>query len=184
MTVSMSGQPSSRQTLSVSYTHLDVYKRQGRERPRIAGRPSAINGLSWYCDARGQRCHYTGSLNAFHALVHWDRDRRESVAFVSNSALPPWQTISLQRDLVAALAGRPAAAVDTGVQGLKRIERAARPSLAGRFEVGALGTLKLSVGGPALQLQLEDVYKRQPLHRKLGVYETHAAAFTGPPAGV
>ena len=128
----------------------------GRERPRIAGRPSAINGLSWYCDARGQRCHYTGSLNAFHALVHWDRDRRESVAFVSNSALPPWQTISLQRDLVAALAGRPAAAVDTGVQGLKRIERAARPSLAGRFEVGALGTLKLSVGGPALQLQLDD----------------------------
>lgn len=144
-------------------------ERAGRESPRIGGRSSAIDGLSWYCDARGHRCHYTGSLNAFHSLVHWDRERRESVAFVSNSALPPWQTIALQRGLVAALADRPVAPMDTGVQGLKRIDLAARPSLAGRFAVDGLGTLELSVGGPALQLQLDDglVYDAYPVSHEV-----------------
>jgi CubicO group peptidase (beta-lactamase class C family) len=80
-------------------------ERAGREPPLIGGHRSAIDGLSWYCAADGQRCHYTGSLNAFHALVHWDRARRETVAFVSNSSIPPLQTIALQRALVDALAG-------------------------------------------------------------------------------
>lgn len=79
----------------------------GQRRALIGGKPSAITGLSWYCDDAAVRCYYTGSLNAFHSFVYWDGARRESVAFVSNSSLPPWQTITLQRALVDALAGWP-----------------------------------------------------------------------------
>ena len=80
----------------------------GQHRVLIDGKPSAITGLSWYCDDTGARCYYTGSLNAFHSLVYWDRERNESVALVTNSTLPPWQVITLQRNLVDALAGHPA----------------------------------------------------------------------------
>ena len=76
----------------------------------IDGKPSAINGLSWYCDTTGARCYYTGDYNAFHTLVYWDRERNESVSLVSNSTMPPWELITLQRDLMNALAGRPAQA--------------------------------------------------------------------------
>ncbi len=76
----------------------------GQNLPQIAGKPSAITELSWYCDGKQVRCYYTGSLNAFHSFVYWDRARGESVAFVSNSTAPPWTLINLQRSLVEALA--------------------------------------------------------------------------------
>lgn len=78
---------------------------RGRARPRIAGEPSAINGLSWYCDADDVRCYYTGVYNAFHSFVYWDRARRESVVLVTNSSVPAWPWITLQRALVALLRG-------------------------------------------------------------------------------
>lgn len=78
----------------------------GEARPIINGQPSSINGLSWYCDDTAERCHYTGAINAFHSLAYWDRTRGEAVTMISNSDLAPWTLITLQRDLVAALAGR------------------------------------------------------------------------------
>lgn len=128
----------------------------GCEAPLIAGRPSAINGLSWYCAPGGRQGHYTGSLNGFHALVYWDRDRRESVAFVSNSAIPAWSIIPLQRGLVDVLAGREAAPARPPAEGLVPIEPAARGELAGRYRLPGLGVLTLREGGPGLRLQLDD----------------------------
>ena len=130
-------------------------ERAGSEYPRIAGRPSAINGLSWYCAAGERRCHYTGSLNGFHALVYWDRERRESVAFVSNSAVAPWTIIPLQRGLVDLLAGRPAAGPQPAAAALARIEPAASAELAGRYRMPGVGTLVLRAGGPGLRVQVD-----------------------------
>jgi len=123
-----------------------------RQRPLIAGRPSPIDGLSWYCSDDGRRCHYTGSVQAFHAFVHWDRERRETVAFVSNSALPPWPTITLQRDLVDALAGRAPAAVPA--VDFDRFDRRSRTSVAGRYAVAHPGPVVLRAEGEALRLQV------------------------------
>lgn len=131
-------------------------ERAGNEAPLIAGRPSAINGLSWYCAPDGRRGHYTGSLNAFHALVYWDRDRLESVAFVSNSAIPAWSIIPLQRGLVDLLAGRQAAPARPAADELTRVEPAARGELAGRYRLPGLGVLTLREAGPGLRLQLDD----------------------------
>ena len=99
----------------------------GRERPVIDGQRSAINGLSWYCDDQDTRCYYSGMLNAFHSLAYWDRQRRESVVLVTNSSVPPWTVITLQRDLVAALAG--AGSADDGT---RNTERGAGPAGSGR----------------------------------------------------
>lgn len=78
----------------------------GQQRTSIDGRPSPITGLSWYCDASGLHCYYTGSINAFHAFAYWDREENKSAVFVANSSLPPWRIVTLERHLVAALAGR------------------------------------------------------------------------------
>lgn len=75
--------------------------------PVFAGQPSAVNGLGWFCDASGRRCHNLGLHNGFLALVHWDRERLETVAFVANSALTPAQAMALQQALAGQLAGQP-----------------------------------------------------------------------------
>lgn len=81
----------------------------GEPHPTIDGTPSPINGLSWYCDDSGDRCHYGGAINAFHSFVYWDRTRRNAVVMMSNSSLSPWALGTLQRELVAVLDGRPPA---------------------------------------------------------------------------
>lgn len=123
----------------------------GQQRPLIGGQPSPITGLSWYCDDRGHRCYYTGSINAFHGLAYWDRDRIEAVAFVSNSAMPPWTTITLQRNLVAAAAGQ---AVETSPPPeFLQIDEAVATAIAGVWSAPEVGELTVSRTASGLRLR-------------------------------
>jgi CubicO group peptidase (beta-lactamase class C family) len=144
-------------------------ERLGRAPPLIDGRASAIDGLSWYCAPGGRRCHYTGSLNGFHAFVHWDRDRLESVALVSNSTIPPWTLVPLQRGLVDALAGRPAAPPSPTAASLARLAKADRGKVAGRYRAPDLGLVQLHWNGQQLMLQHEGglVLEAHPVSRSV-----------------
>lgn len=126
----------------------------GQQRSRIGGQRSPMTGLSWYCDESGRRCYYTGMLNAFHAFAYWDRERGDAVAFMSNSALPPWRVIGLQRELVAALAGRPADAVRPA--SFEPFDRKSRPALAGTYVADGLGVLTISSAAGRLSLRVGD----------------------------
>ena len=119
-----------------------------------AGKPSAITGRSWYCDDTRARCYYTGSLNAFHSLVYWDRERNESVALVTNSTMQPWQLISLQRNLVEALAGRltPVEA-PTKFSGFSS-DTQPRAAVTCRARGGGVATIEAGSGGLEIQTPL------------------------------
>jgi CubicO group peptidase (beta-lactamase class C family) len=114
-----------------------------REAMLDSGMDNRLSLLSWYCDADRRRCHYTGAYNAFYAQLYWDRDRREVVAYVSNSTLPPWRCATLTRALVAALAGRDPEA-ETAPEPV-RVEQAELPRRAGRYAHPALGPIVLDV---------------------------------------
>jgi CubicO group peptidase (beta-lactamase class C family) len=157
----------------------------GLHAPMLAsGLPSVLTMLSWYCDAPRERCHYSGDYNGFYAQVWWDRVRRETVAYVSNSTLPAWRRARLTRNLVAALAGRAPAADDTPP--LRAVAKADLPALAGDWRSPTLGPIALSVhegrlflrageGEPASVFQVD---------REVFYVPTLALwlAFTGPPA--
>ena len=96
-----------------------------------------------------------GDVCVVHALVYWGRDRRESVAFVSNSTIPPWTIVPLQRGLVELLAGRPAPAPSPPEPALAQTPRQERSKLAGRFHAPGLGTLRLHWDGRSLVLERE-----------------------------
>ncbi|MCE2914695.1 MAG: beta-lactamase family protein [Rubrivivax sp.] len=130
-------------------------ERAGQAPPLIGGRRSAINGLSWYCAPEGRRCHYTGSLNGFHAWVYWDRDRQESLALVSNSTLPAWTITPLQRGLVDVLAGRPVAPQSPAATALAQRPSATQDTVVGRYHAPDLGLVHLRWTGQQLQLQPE-----------------------------
>lgn len=124
----------------------------GQQRSVVGGHRSPITGLSWYCDDAGVRCYYTGSLNAFHGFVYWDRERNESVVFVSNSSLPPWSAINLQRSLVSALSDRP-----TGTEvspGFQRFDKRTRAEVAGEYFAEGLGRVLISSGAEHLRMQV------------------------------
>jgi CubicO group peptidase (beta-lactamase class C family) len=124
----------------------------GQQRSRIGGQLSPMTGLSWYCDDSGNRCYYTGSLNAFHGLVYWDRVSGDAAAFMSNSSLPPWRVIGLQRELVAALARRSAKAEPP--TGFERFDRKTRAAIAGTYVAEGLGvlTVRMADGRPRLRI--------------------------------
>jgi CubicO group peptidase (beta-lactamase class C family) len=126
----------------------------GQRRGSIGGQPAPITGLSWYCDDTGTRCYYTGSLNAFHAFVYWDRARDASAVFVSNSTLPPWQVISLQRALVAALASEVEAVAPA--ESFERFDRSTRAAVAGRYRATGLGAVELIRTESRLQLRVDE----------------------------
>lgn len=114
-----------------------------REALLDSGMDSALTRLSWYCDSARQRCHYSGAYNAFYSHVAWDRARRETVAYVSNSTLPPWRSAHLTRSLLDVLAGRPAAPEPTQV--LTVFKRQDRVRIAGTWRSAALGQVVIDV---------------------------------------
>ncbi len=124
----------------------------GEPPPLINGNPSSINALSWYCDASGDRCHYTGAINAFHSLAYWDRRRGEAVAMLSNSDLAPWTLITLQRDLVAVLAGREPAR--TPRPGFVSVDDRRRDVLVGRYALPRGDTIHVSDSRSGLRVRL------------------------------
>jgi len=124
----------------------------GEPRPLIDGHPSAINGLSWYCDESAERCHYTGDINAFHSLAYWDRARGEAVAMLSNSDLAPWTLITLQRDLVAVLAGREPDR--TPRPAFVAVNDARRNAVVGRYVAPGGDTLRVIDSRDGLRLRL------------------------------
>ncbi|MGQ0430610.1 MAG: serine hydrolase domain-containing protein [Gammaproteobacteria bacterium] len=126
----------------------------GQARAPIGGHPSPITGLSWYCDDSGLRCYYTGSINAFHGFAYWDRERNESVAFIANSSMPPWRTVTLERELVAALAGREAQP-EPSIEFLP-IDRTARAAITGQWTTGEARVLTIADGGVRPTLRVGD----------------------------
>lgn len=127
----------------------------GRQRPLVGGRPSSITLGSWCCSDDTQRCHYTGSLNAFHSLVYFDRQSGDSVVMVSNGTLPAARTIGLQRDLVAALAGAPV--LPDPPTGFIRFDDKTRPAVAGTYRGERLGTVHVSaLPEGRLSLRIDD----------------------------
>jgi CubicO group peptidase (beta-lactamase class C family) len=119
----------------------------------IDGKPSGINGLSWYCSDTGAHCHYTGSVNAFHSLVYWDRSRNESVALVINSTMPPWAIVTLQRNLVAALAGRPVQPDTPGP--FMALTRETHARAAGAYTARGFGVVTVEAGPAHLTLRVD-----------------------------
>ena len=113
-----------------------------REPMLDSGLGNHLTRLSWYCDASRQRCHYTGAYNAFFAQVHWDRTRREVVAYVSNSTLAPWRCAAFTRDLADALAGRTVA--PEPVQEPLRIVRKELAHWAGAYTAPGVGPLLIT----------------------------------------
>lgn len=113
-----------------------------------SGMDNRLTRLSWYCHTDQQRRHYTGAYNGFFAQVYWDRSRREVVAYVSNSTLPPWRCAALTRDLVDVLAGR--TPTPEPVSQPLRVLNKDLPQWAGRYQSAGLGPLTLdSQGGQA-----------------------------------
>lgn len=116
----------------------------GLHQPMLhSGLDELLTALSWYCDASRQRCHYSGAYNGFYAHVLWDRTRREVVALVSNSTLPPWRCARFTRELADALAGRAPAA--EAAPELLRWRRAERARFAGSYRASALGSFVIDV---------------------------------------
>ncbi|MDP3085078.1 MAG: serine hydrolase domain-containing protein [Rubrivivax sp.] len=114
----------------------------GLRQPMLdSGFDAVLTALSWYCDAARQRCHYTGAYNGFYAQVMWDRTRRETLAYVSNSTLAPWQCARFTRDLADVLAGRTPTPESAPV--LNTVKKGDRARYAGRYRAPELGLLNI-----------------------------------------
>lgn len=118
----------------------------------VNGTRTALTGLNWYCDAARERCYYTGDLNAFFSFVYWDTKRKESVVFVSNSALPMWRRARLARDLVGVLAG--AAPLTDSTLAFVSYDTATQAAAAGRYAADGIDTITITTDAQRMQARL------------------------------
>ena len=86
--------------------HLEPIVGAATSPARIAGNPSGLSWGNWYCASERRRCHYLGHHEGFHHLLYWDRERRLSIAMVSNNSLAPGLQQRLQRVIIAFAEGR------------------------------------------------------------------------------
>lgn len=114
------------------------------------GRALALSAGNWYCDDTRARCQYSGHLNAFHCVVHWDRMRGTTMAYISNHTLDPWLTPQLTRELIAAADGR--AAPPREAPEPDAVDAATLPALAGRYTAPSHGPLELALRGSRLHV--------------------------------
>lgn len=110
---------------------------------RIGKAPSAISLTSWYCSAERDRCYYTGHHQGFFNFVYWDRTRRLTAAFVSNSTLAPPLHPWLMRSLVALAEGRTAEPAPAARPEALEIDIAA---VAGRYRLAGIGEADIRAG--------------------------------------
>lgn len=96
----------------------------------------------------------TGDLNAFYSFVYWDRARNESVAYVSNSTLPPWRRAVLARELIDALSGTPAR-ISAPVT-FERFTRETQGVVAGTYLAANFGPLTISKASQGLRMRVAD----------------------------
>lgn len=80
---------------------LATIKRMATTPAAIAGKPSGLSWGNWYCAPGGKRCHYLGHHEGFHHMLYWDRERKVSVAIVTNNTVDPALHHRLQRALVS-----------------------------------------------------------------------------------
>jgi len=119
-----------------------------------SGAALGLRRLSWYCDTGAERCSYAGDLHGFYSIAVWDRRRRESAVYVSNSTLPPWRRAALAADLADALAGRPAAQRPEPV--LAAYPRTGLAAIAGRYHAATLGAVTIEVRDGLTRLRIGD----------------------------
>jgi CubicO group peptidase (beta-lactamase class C family) len=124
----------------------------GQQHIDIDGQHSGITGLSWYCDEARARCQYTGDNNGFYSFVYWDRVNRSSVAFVSNSSLPWWTRIGLQRALVKAVDADPGP-IDEALA-FHRFDTTSRAAVAGSYSAPEQGAITISAHADGLHFRV------------------------------
>jgi CubicO group peptidase (beta-lactamase class C family) len=124
----------------------------GQQHIDIGGQHSGITGLSWYCDDGRVRCQYTGDNNGFYSFVYWDRANQLAVAFVSNSTVPWWTRIGLQRALVRAFDGHPAAIDDS--RAFHRFGPTNPSAVAGRYSAPELGAITISTDADGMHVRV------------------------------
>ena len=105
-------------------------------------RALSLTLLSWYRSADGRRHYYFGHHNGFYNFAYWDRTRRISIAFVSNSNVSATHATDLPRALIALAEGRtPTRAA------LPALADPSEAEIAGPWKVEGLGTLRVRIDG-------------------------------------
>lgn len=118
----------------------------------IGGQHSGLTGLSWYCDDARMRCQYTGDNNGFYSFVYWDRTNQLAAAFVSNSTVPWWKRIGLQRALVRAFDSDPGPIEDART--FERFDVRSHSAVAGRYSAQPPGAIKISADAEGLHFRV------------------------------
>jgi CubicO group peptidase (beta-lactamase class C family) len=71
----------------------------------IQNKPSAVRLGAWYSGKNPHAFYYWGDLFGFYSWVYWDKERRFTIAFVTNTATPQWLRPQLTSALIDIMEG-------------------------------------------------------------------------------
>ncbi len=119
---------------------------------KIGGKPSAVRLGAWYQGKNENAFYYWGDLQGFYTWVYWDRQKKFTIAFVSNTNTPQWLRPRLTNALIDIMEGKQAPVIKE--QDAEEIKKDEKEKITGFYEVEKYGRVEIYINDNHLLLKL------------------------------
>ncbi len=119
---------------------------------KIGGKLSAITLGAWYPGKNEHAFYYWGNLEGFYSWVYWDRKRKFTIAFVSNTNTPQWLRPRLTHALISIMEGNKAPEINQ--PDAEVIKKDQWEKITGHYKVPTYGRVEIGISENNLLLKL------------------------------
>jgi CubicO group peptidase (beta-lactamase class C family) len=120
----------------------------------INGKQSHVRLGAWYQGKTDNAFYYWGNVAGFYSWVYWDRKKKFTIAFMTNTAMPQWLRPLLTSALINIMSNKTFLPIKEPPADV--IDRNNLQQVAGTYELRNLGRVQISVSESHVNLKLND----------------------------
>ena len=120
----------------------------------IKGKLSHVRLGAWYAGKTNAAFYYWGNVAGFYSWVYWDVEKKFTIAFMTNTAMPQWTRPLLTSALINIMNG--ASYLPIIEPQADSLDRKNLNQIAGRYEIQGIGKTQISIRGSKAVLKVND----------------------------
>lgn len=120
----------------------------------INGKQSKVRLGAWYQGKAKNAFYYWGNVAGFYSWVYWDREKKFTISFMTNTNMPQWLRPLLTSALVDIMTNKTFLHFKEPKRSI--IDRNHLTQVAGFYELEQLGKIKITVSGSIVNMKLNN----------------------------
>ncbi len=121
----------------------DTFIRKIQSKVFINGKPSYVHLGAWYAGKTKNSFYYWGNVTGFYSWVYWDRDKKYTIAFMTNTDMPQWVRPLLTSALINIMNGTDYRTITEPKA--EFIDRTKLEQITGIYKINHLGKVQISI---------------------------------------